>query len=146
MNKGIFRTTRRCAVLAVAALMLGPLNGAKAAWPEKPIKIVLPFGAGGVADVTARIMADKLGQKFGQRVVIENMPGPGGINAARAVLTAPPDGYTMALVTNGTAISVAAFKSLPFDPVKDFEPVSMVGTFDLVFVVAITRPPAGVSS
>ena len=63
------------------------------------------------------------------------MPGPGGINAARAVITAPPDGYTMALVTNGTAISVAAFKSLPFDPVKDFEMVSMVGTFDLVFVV-----------
>src|SRR4249920_3869385 len=94
-----------------------------------------PFGAGGVADVTARIMADKLSQKLGQRVVIENMPGPGGINAARAVITAPPDGYTMALVTNGTAISVAAFNSLPFDPVKDFEPVSMVGTFDLVFVV-----------
>jgi tripartite-type tricarboxylate transporter receptor subunit TctC len=135
MTKGIFGATRRCAVLAVAALMFAPLSGAKAAWPEKPIKIVLPFGAGGVADVTARIMADKLSQKFGQRVVIENMPGPGGINAARAVITAPPDGYTMALVTNGTAISVAAFKSLPFDPVKDFEPVSMVGTFDLVFVV-----------
>ena len=79
-------------------------------------------------------MADKLSDKFGQRVVIENMPGPGGINAARAVINAPPDGYTMALVTNGTAISVAAFKSLPFDPVKDFEMVSMVGTFDLVFV------------
>jgi hypothetical protein len=134
MTKGIFRVTRRCAVLAVAALMLAPLSGAKAAWPEKPIKIVLPFGAGGVADVTSRIMADKLSQKLGQRVVIENMPGPGGINAARAVITSPPDGYTMALVTNGTAISVAAFKSLPFDPVKDFEPVSMVGTFDLVFV------------
>jgi tripartite-type tricarboxylate transporter receptor subunit TctC len=131
MIKGIVR----CAVLAAAVLMLVPISGAKAAWPEKPIKIVLPFGAGGVADVTSRIMADKLSQKLGQRVVIENMPGPGGINAARAVITAPPDGYTMALVTNGTAISVAAFKSLPFDPVKDFEPVSMVGTFDLVFVV-----------
>jgi tripartite-type tricarboxylate transporter receptor subunit TctC len=131
MIKGIVR----CAVLAAAVLMLAPLSAAKAAWPEKPIKIVLPFGAGGVADVTARIMADKLSQKLGQRVVIENMPGPGGINAARAVITAPPDGYTMALVTNGTAISVAAFKSLPFDPVKDFEPVSMVGTFDLVFAV-----------
>lgn len=135
MNKGIFRATRRCAVLAAAALLLAPFSGAKAAWPEKPIKIVLPFGAGGVADVTSRILADKLSHKLGQRVVIENMPGPGGINAARAVITAPPDGYTMALVTNGTAISVAAFKSLPFDPVKDFEPVSMVGTFDLVFVV-----------
>jgi tripartite-type tricarboxylate transporter receptor subunit TctC len=121
-------------LLAAAVLALAPLSGAQAAWPEKPIKIILPFGAGGVADVTSRIMADKLGEKFGQRVVIENMPGPGGINAARAVINAPPDGYTMALVTNGTAISVAAFKSLPFDPVKDFEMVSMVGTFDLVFV------------
>src|SRR6476659_10170442 len=135
MTNGIFPASRRCAVLAVAALMIAPLNGAKAAWPEKPIKIVLPFGAGGVADVTARIMADKLGQKFGERVVIENMPGPGGIAAARAVTTATPDGYTMGLVTNGTAISVAAFKSLPFDPTKDFEMVSTIGEFDLVFVV-----------
>ena len=80
-------------------------------------------------------MADKLSDKLGQRVVIENMPGPGGIAAARAVISAPPDGYTMAYVTNGTAISVAAFDNLPFDPVKDFAMVSMVGTFDLVFVV-----------
>jgi tripartite-type tricarboxylate transporter receptor subunit TctC len=134
MNIAIFRRAFRYALLAAAALALTPLSGAQAAWPEKPVKIVLPFGAGGVADVTSRILADKLSDKFGQRVVIENMPGPGGINAARAVINAPPDGYTMALVTNGTAISVAAFKSLPFDPVKDFEMVSMVGTFDLVFV------------
>ena len=93
MTNGLFRASRRCAALAVAALMVVPLSGAKAAWPEKPIKIVLPFGAGGVADVTSRIMADRLSQKLGQHVVIENMPGPGGINAARAVITAPPDGY-----------------------------------------------------
>jgi tripartite-type tricarboxylate transporter receptor subunit TctC len=80
-------------------------------------------------------MADKLSNKFGQRVVVENMPGPGGIAAARAVINAAPDGYTMALVTNGTAISVASFIKLPFDPVKEFDMVSMVGTFDLVFVV-----------
>src|SRR5581483_4386148 len=135
MFRGIFEIARGLLLPAAAILALSPLGTAQAAWPEKPIKIVLPFGAGGVADVTSRIMADKLSQKLGQRVVIENMPGPGGINAARAVITSPPDGYTMALVTNGTAISVAAFKSLPFDPVKDFEPVSMVGTFDLVFVV-----------
>ena len=108
---------------------------AQAKWPEKPIKIVLPFGPGGVADVTARIMAAKLSEKFGQQVLIENMPGPGGINAARTVINAPPDGYTMALVTNGTSISVAAFNKLPFDPVKDLQMVSMVGTFDLVFAV-----------
>ena len=135
MSKGLTQFTRRCALLALPAALMLTLTPAQAAWPEKPIKLVLPFGPGGVADVTSRIMADKLSQKLNQRVVIENMPGPGGIAAARAVAGAPPDGYTMALVTNGTAISVAAFKSLPFDPVKDFEMVSMVGTFDLVFVV-----------
>ena len=83
-------------VVGVAALAAAcAAQPAHAAWPEKPVKIVLPFGAGGVADVTSRILADKLEEKFGQRVVIENMPGPGGINAARAVINAPPDGYTM---------------------------------------------------
>ncbi len=134
MSKGIFQGTRRNVLLA-ALLALLPLNFAQAAWPEKPIKIVLPFGAGGVADVTARILADRLGQKLNQRVVIENMPGPGGIAAARAVISAPPDGYTMAWITNGAATSVATFQSLPFDPTKDFAMVSMAGTFDLVFVV-----------
>ena len=132
MRKALF------ALLAVPAAMilaLAPLSPAQAKWPEKPVKIVLPFGAGGVADVTARMLAAKLSDKFGQQVVIENMPGPGGINAARAVINAAPDGYTMALVTNGTSISVAAFNKLPFDPVKDFAMVSMVGTFDLVFAV-----------
>src|SRR5689334_2923304 len=124
MNIGIFGRAVRNALAVTAVLTLASLSGAQAAWPEKPIKIVLPFGAGGVADVTSRILADKLSDKFGQRVVIENMPGPGGINAARAVIAAPPDGYTMGLVTNGTAISVAAFNKLPFDPVTQFDMVS----------------------
>jgi len=136
MAKGLFGSSRRYALLVLPALILAlaPLQ-AQAKWPEKPVRIVLPFGAGGVADVTARIMADKLSEKFGQRVYVENMPGPGGIAAARAVIGSPPDGYSLAYVTNGTAISVAAFNTLPFDPVKDFSMVSMVGTFDLVFVV-----------
>ena len=139
MTKGLLAKTL-LALPAAFILALGPAGTAQAKWPEKPIKIVLPFGAGGVADVTARIMADKLSQKFGERVVIENMPGPGGIAAARAVISAPPDGYTMAYVTNGTAISVAAFNTLPFDPVKDLAMVSTVGTFDLVFVVNAESP------
>jgi tripartite-type tricarboxylate transporter receptor subunit TctC len=130
MTKGLLTKTF-LALPAALMLALTPM-AAQAAWPEKPIRLVLPFGAGGVADVTARIMADKLSEKFGQRVYVENMPGPGGIAAARAVISAAPDGYTMAYVTNGTAISVAAFNKLPFDPVKDFEMVSTVGTFDLV--------------
>ena len=132
------RFARRLAMLALPAalLALAPLSQAQAKWPEKPVKIVLPFGAGGVADVSSRIMADKLDKILGQRVVIENMPGPGGINAARAVINAPPDGYTLGLVTNGTAISVAAFNHLPFDPVKQFAMISELGEFNLLFAVA----------
>jgi tripartite-type tricarboxylate transporter receptor subunit TctC len=132
MTKANFARALFAATLMMA---LAPLGQAQAKWPDKPVRLVLPFGAGGVADVTARIMADKLSQKFDQRFYVENMPGPGGIAAARAVISSAPDGYTLAYVTNGTAISVGAFNNLPFDPVKDFAMVSMVGTFDLVFVV-----------
>jgi tripartite-type tricarboxylate transporter receptor subunit TctC len=132
------RLARRAALAVLPALLiagLAPAAPAFAKWPDKPVKIVLPFGAGGVADVSARILADKLSQKFNQRFVIENMPGPGGINAARAVVNAPADGYTLGLVTNGTAISVADFNHLPFDPVKQFEMVSGLGQFNLLFAV-----------
>ena len=71
------------------------------------MRFILPFGAGGVADVTSRLVAEKLGEKLGQRFVVENMPGAGGIAAARAALAGGHDGYTLALITNGTAISVA---------------------------------------
>src|SRR5262249_38402873 len=93
-----------------------------------------------VADVTARIVADKLSDVLGQRFLVENMPGAGGIQAARTVLSAAPDGYTIGLVSNGTAISVATFSALPFDPGKDFEMVSTIGTFDRVFVVNDDSP------
>jgi len=137
MAKRFFDSARRGFMLVcAAAVVLAAMPQAQAAWPEKPVRIVLPFGAGGVADVTARIVAEKLSTKLGQRFQIENMPGPGGINAARAVTSAPPDGYTLGLLSNGTAISVASFKSLPFDPVKEFEMVSMMGQFDIVLAVS----------
>ena len=141
MCKQIFAGPKRlCAVIATALVALSLGHGAaQAKWPEKPIRMVLPFGPGGVADVTARILADRLGKKLGQQVVIENMPGPGGINAARAVITAPADGYTIGLVTNGTAISVGAFKHLPFDPTQ-FQMISTIGLFDLVFAVKADAP------
>jgi tripartite-type tricarboxylate transporter receptor subunit TctC len=103
-------------------------------YPNKPVRLILPFGAGGVADVTARLVTERLGEKLGQRFVIENMAGAGGINAARAVLSAPADGYTLALFSNGTAISVSLFKNLGFNPVTDFVPVSSMGYFDFIFV------------
>ena len=105
----------------------------EARYPDKAVRIVLPFAAGGVADITARIVAEKLGDRLGQRFYVENQPGAGGIAAARTVISSPPDGHTLALLSNGTAVSVSLFKKLPFDPLKDFEPVSSLGFFDFVF-------------
>jgi tripartite-type tricarboxylate transporter receptor subunit TctC len=123
--------------LIAAALLaaLAPMPASAQTYPSRPVKIVLPFGAGGVADASSRIIAEKLGERLGQRFLIENMPGAGGISAAKAVLAALPDGYTLGLVTNGTAISAALFNGLPFDPRADFEMISTLGTFDLVFAV-----------
>jgi len=126
--------TRRQFSRGVAAAAIAMPSIARAqTYPSRPIRFILPFAAGGVADITSRIAAEKLGDKLGQRLVVENQPGPGGIAAARSVATAAPDGHTLALLTNGTAISVALYKSLPFDPVKDLAPISALGTFDLVF-------------
>jgi len=135
--------SRRGAFLAaLVAFVLGFLPQVADAqnYPTKPVRLILPFGAGGVADVTARLVTEKLGEKLGQRFVIENMPGAGGINAARAVLSAPADGYTLALFSNGTAISVSLFKSLGFNPVTDFVPVSSMGYFDFIFVTQAGSP------
>jgi tripartite-type tricarboxylate transporter receptor subunit TctC len=134
-NEVTRRTFTRNALSAASVAGFGIPRAARAQqnYPTRPIRFVLPFAAGGVADITSRLAADKLGDHFKQRFVIENQPGPGGIAAARSVLSAAPDGYTIGLVTNGTSISVAIYKSLPFDPVKDFVPISTLGYFDLVF-------------
>jgi tripartite-type tricarboxylate transporter receptor subunit TctC len=109
-----------------------PAN-AEAKYPGKAVRIVLPFAAGGVADITARVIAERLGSKLGGRFYIENQPGAGGIAAARTVISSPHDGHTLALLSNGTAVSVSLFKSLPYDPLRDFEPISSLGYFDFVF-------------
>jgi len=103
-------------------------------FPTKPVHIVLPFGAGGVADITTRTLAPHLTNGLGQQVVVENMPGAGGIRAAETVANATPDGHTLLLLTNGNAVSQALFKSLPYDPVNDFAMISTVGYFSLVIV------------
>lgn len=137
------QTLQLLAAAALGAALSLPATlpaAAQGKYPDKPVRIILPFGAGGVADATARLVAEKLSEKLGQRFVIENMPGAGGITAARAVQQAPADGYTLALFSNGTAVSVGLFKSLPFDPLKDFVPVSSMGYFDLIFVTGANSP------
>ena len=118
----------------LAALLAAPLLVHAQAYPTKPVRIVLPFGPGGVADITTRTIAPKLTDGLGQQVVVENMPGAGGIRAAEAVAKADPDGHTLLLLTNGNAVSQALFKSLPYDPVNDFAMISTVGFFSMVIV------------
>src|SRR5260221_6881474 len=110
------------------------VNAIAQPWPSRPVRIVLPFGPGGVADITTRTLAPKLTESLGQQVVVENMPGAGGIRAAEIVARAEPDGHTLLLLTNGNAVSQALFKSLPYDPVNDFAMISTVGYFSLVIV------------
>ena len=128
------RRTGVTTLLALLAMVVAGGAEAQTKYPERPVRIIVPFVPGGIADVTTRLVGEKLGTKLGQRFVVENLPGAGGIAAARAALSAPHDGYTITLLTNGTAISVPLFKSLPFNPLKDFVPISSVGYFDGVFV------------
>ena len=122
------------AVMAAAALLLPQTEAfAETKYPTKAVRIVLPFAAGGVADITARVVAERLGIRLGGRFYVENQPGAGGIAAARSVTSSVPDGTTLALLSNGTAISVSLFKTLPFDPLKDFTPISSLGYFDFIF-------------
>lgn len=135
-------TRRRAAlVLAFAATSIATSDArAQAKYPDHPVREILPFAAGGVADITARLVAEKLSDKLGQRFVIDNQPGAGGIVAARAALAGGADGYTLALFTNGTAISVSLFRQLPFDPLKQFVPISTLGYFDCVFITNASSP------
>ena len=111
-----------------------PIAASAQSYPTKPIRIVLPFGPGGVADITTRTIAPKLGESLGQQIVVENMPGAGGIRASETIAKATPDGYTLLLLTNGNAVSKALFKSLPYDPETDFAMISTVGYFSMVIV------------
>jgi tripartite-type tricarboxylate transporter receptor subunit TctC len=113
---------------------------AQSDYPAKPVRVVVPFGPGGIADTSLRIVAEKLTGDLGQQVIVENQPGAGGITAAMNALKAPADGYTLALLTNGTAISVPLFKKLRFDPLTDFTPVSSVAFFDFVLVTNAQSP------
>jgi tripartite-type tricarboxylate transporter receptor subunit TctC len=143
--KPVVRALRQvCFAISLTALAFAALARSQPAhaapYPDRPVRIVLPFAAGGVADTTVRIVAEKLATRLGQRFYIENQPGAGGIAAARTVISSAPDGYTLALLSNGTAVSVSLFKHLPFDPLKDFAPISSLGFFDFIFTTGANSP------
>jgi tripartite-type tricarboxylate transporter receptor subunit TctC len=131
----------RSAVLIILTAAL-TVTGAAAAetFPNRPVHVVVPFAAGGIADITTRLITDRLGESLGERFVVDNQPGAGGIAAARVVLAAPADGYTLILFSNGTAINVPLFRSLSYDPVKDFEAVAGLSEFDLTLTTGVSTP------
>jgi tripartite-type tricarboxylate transporter receptor subunit TctC len=124
--------------IAVSLIAVAGLAGTAAAfaqdYPSKPAKIIVGFAPGGVADITVRIVAQKLSERLKQQFLVENRPSAGGIIAAEAVAKAPPDGYTLLLISNGNAVSASLFKKLSYDPVKDFATVSQIGYFGLAIV------------
>lgn len=137
------RVLRAALASFAAALFVAAATASAQTWPAKPVRLVVGFGPGGVADITARVVAQKLAQDLGQQFVVDNRPSAGGIVAADAVAKADPDGYTLLLMSNGNAVSASLFKSLPYDPVADFAPVSTLGFFD---VAVVTTPDSRIDS
>src|ERR1700733_3340311 len=139
-----YRCPTGCLAIAIAMAAALPISapGSAQNYPSRPVRVVVPFAAGGLADITTRMIADQLGERLGERFIVDNQPGAGGITAARSWISSTPDGYTLAAVTNGTAISVPLFKRLPFDPLKDFTPISGFSVFDLTITTNAAGPYA----
>jgi tripartite-type tricarboxylate transporter receptor subunit TctC len=138
-----FGSLARLATLSLAALgLLGATLGAQAqAYPDKPIRIVVPYPPGGSADSIARQLGIHLTQSLKQQVVIDNRPGGNSVIAAQTVSNAPPDGYTL-LISDPTALAInpSLFQKLPYDAVRDFVPVSLVARFSFVLLVNANSP------
>ena len=130
-----------CAVVALVTSFAVNLPArAQSDYPNRPIHLIVPYGPGGVADVNMRIVAGKLSDRLKQPVVVENRPGAGGIVAAKAVSTAAPDGYTVLMTGNNTAIATALFEALPFNVLTDFASTSTTGFFDLLILTRAGSP------
>jgi len=129
---------------ALALAVAAPAAAQPAPYPNKPIRLIVPFAPGGVTDTGARVVAEKLGQRLGQQVVVDNKPGASGNIGTQMAASAPPDGYTLVVGFDGTmVINPHVFAKVPFDTVKDFAPVSKIG--DAVLVI-VTHPSVPVKN
>ncbi len=139
------RLSRRA--LALAALLALPVAAphAETTYPDKAVRIIVPYGPGGVADVSTRMVAQKLSERLGQNFFIDNRPGAGLIVAARAALSFAHDGYTLFLSGNGGAISESLFKSLPYHLTTDFQEASGLSEFEMLLVTKAGSPLTSVA-
>lgn len=126
------------ALAACAALSAGP--AAAQAWPSKPVRLVVPLTAGSGADIVARILGRKLGEMWGQPVMVDNKPGAGGQIGTREVVRAEADGHTLLIQSASHAANVAMYKSLPYDPLKDLVDVALLAKTPYVMVASATGP------
>ena len=127
-----------CFVFILATILASSLSAAAqpaANYPNRPVRIFVPYGPGGVGDLTMRLLAQKLSEMTKNQFVIENRPGAGGSLSAKAVLDSAPDGHTLAVTGNGQAISMTLFKSRTYDVLKDFTQVSVTGQFEMLLAV-----------
>ena len=127
-------------VTATAGVLSAAPAQAQGTWPDKPLKLVVPYPAGGNADNTARLLATQLGHRLGQQVVVDNRPGGSGTIGAAAVAKAPADGYTLLLDATAFTVNPSLFPKLPFDAAKDFAPISLVLQVPLLMVVPANSP------
>ncbi len=128
-----------CLIFAVSAATACRADETQA-YPSRPVRIVVPYGSGGIADVTMRLVAKKLSEHFGQQFFIDNRPGAGGILGMKAVEEAAPDGYTLVMIGGGLTIAKALFKSLPYDIETDFVPISTTASYGLVIATKAGSP------
>ncbi|HEY3796607.1 MAG TPA: tripartite tricarboxylate transporter substrate binding protein [Bradyrhizobium sp.] len=130
----------KTAALLAATLVLASQAAHAQSYPSRQITLVIPFAAGGSNDIIARAIGKKLADVWGQPVVAENRPGAGGVIGAATVAAAPPDGYTLLLVSTTFTINAAIKKSMPFDTIKDFTPIAFIARSPLLFVASKNLP------
>jgi len=141
----MMKIARMSLVTTLAGLIIAGTAQAQA-WPERPIRMVVGFGAGGGTDIIARIIAQPLGEILGQPVVVENKAGAGGTIGADTVAKAPKDGSSVFMMNNGHAVSASLYKTLPYDSLKDFAPVSLVATMPLIITAGTNVPASDVAT
>jgi tripartite-type tricarboxylate transporter receptor subunit TctC len=137
-NSGIVSGLRRAGVfvagaaIALAAMLSLPGSAGAQSYPTRPVRIIVPYGAGGIADVTMRMVAEKLSEKLGQQFIIDNRPGAAGIIGIKAAVSSAPDGYTLVMIGGGLTAAKALFKSLPYDLENDLIPISTTAAYGIV--------------
>lgn len=135
------RPTKSCYSIAAAAAVLFSVTAALAAWPERPIRFVVPYAPGGAVDIVARTIGERMSQTLGQPIVVENRGGASGSIGVREVARTPADGYTLLLGTSAThGANPSTFKNLNYDAVKDFTPIALVSDSPYVVVVPTSLP------